>query len=149
MKFEKILVPTDFSPNAEKAARAALALAKVFGAKIELIHVYAIDVSYSPPAFTGAAALPEGFYEDIRNAATQHVEEEAAKLASDGIDITARAVAGTSWVAIVEEAERVGADLIVMGTKGLTGVKHIVLGSVAERTLRHAPCSVLTVKGDD
>ena len=48
--------------------------------------------------------------------------------------------------AIVDLAEELGADLIIMGTRGHTGLKHVLLGSVAERTLRHAPCSVLTVK---
>lgn len=50
--------------------------------------------------------------------------------------------------AIVEEAQRIGADLIVMGTRGHTGLKHVVLGSVAERVVRTAPCPVLTVKAD-
>jgi nucleotide-binding universal stress UspA family protein len=48
--------------------------------------------------------------------------------------------------AIADLAEEVGADLIVMGTQGLTGLEHVLLGGVAERTVRHAPCSVLTVK---
>jgi nucleotide-binding universal stress UspA family protein len=48
--------------------------------------------------------------------------------------------------AIVGQAEELRVDLIVMGTRGHTGLKHVLLGSVAERTLRHAPCSVLTVK---
>jgi nucleotide-binding universal stress UspA family protein len=48
--------------------------------------------------------------------------------------------------AIVGQAEELGVDLIIMGTRGHTGLKHVLLGSVAERTLRHAPCSVLTVK---
>ena len=47
---------------------------------------------------------------------------------------------------MVDTAERIGADLIVMGTRGLTGLKHVVLGSVAERTVRLAPCPVITVK---
>jgi nucleotide-binding universal stress UspA family protein len=49
---------------------------------------------------------------------------------------------------IVEEAERIGANLIVIGTRGLTGIKHVALGSVAERVVRHAHCPVLTVKAD-
>jgi nucleotide-binding universal stress UspA family protein len=53
-----------------------------------------------------------------------------------------------AWEAIVETAKQIKADLIVMGTRGLTGLKHALLGSVAERTLRFAPCPVLTVKDE-
>jgi nucleotide-binding universal stress UspA family protein len=51
--------------------------------------------------------------------------------------------------AIIEMAEDIGADLIVMGTRGLTGIKHVMLGSVVERTVRSAPCPVLTVKTEE
>jgi nucleotide-binding universal stress UspA family protein len=51
--------------------------------------------------------------------------------------------------ALCETAEQIGVDWIVTGSRGLTGLKHVVLGSVAARTLRHATCSVLTVKDDD
>ena len=50
---------------------------------------------------------------------------------------------------LTRAAEELGADLIIMGTRGNTGLKHVILGSVAERTIRHAPCSVWTVKTDD
>jgi universal stress protein A len=58
-------------------------------------------------------------------------------------------VSGAPATAICETAEKIGADLIVMGTHGRTGIAHVFLGSVAERTIRHAPCPVLTVRGSE
>jgi nucleotide-binding universal stress UspA family protein len=68
------------------------------------------------------------------------------KVASDGVTATSQLSEFPAASAVLDLAERLGADLIVMGTRGRTGLKHVLLGSVAERTLRHAPCSVLTVK---
>jgi universal stress protein E len=67
-------------------------------------------------------------------------------VATEGIAATPHLSEGPAAPAIVGLAERLGADLIVMGTRGHTGLRHVLLGSVAERTLRHAPCSVMTVK---
>ncbi len=69
-------------------------------------------------------------------------------MTGEGIQCESHLIAQTPSAAIVEAAEQIGADLIVMGTRGLSGLKHILLGSVAERTVRVAPCPVMTVKGD-
>ncbi|MBW2424973.1 MAG: universal stress protein [Deltaproteobacteria bacterium] len=146
MKIETILVPTDFSEDAQHALGTAKELARQFGSKLVLLHAYRVDLPMSTPALGGGFILPDGFYEDLRAHATKQVEELAAETSKEGFEVSGIAMEDRASVAIVEEAKRLPADLIVMGTRGLTGLKHVALGSVAERVVRDAPCPVLTVK---
>jgi nucleotide-binding universal stress UspA family protein len=140
-----ILVPTDFSADAEKALSTATELAKLFGAKIVVLHAYLVDIPVVSP-MAGGYALPQGFYEDLRCQATAQVEKLAKEAATEGIEANGIALQEPAAVVIAAQAESLPADLIVMGTRGLTGLKHALLGSVAERVVRTAPCPVLTVK---
>lgn len=145
MKVNTILVPTDFSADADNALATATELARVFDAKIVLLHAYHVDV----PVFStmaGGYALPQGFYDDVRKYATSQIDEVVEKLAADGIEATGIVICEPAALAIVAHAESLPADLIVMGTRGHTGLKHVLLGSVAERVVRLAACPVLTVK---
>ena len=94
-------------------------------------------------------ALPEPYIEASQNAAAAKLEAVAEKVRADGVRVQSHLVESPAAPAIAQLAERIGTDLIVIGTRGNTGLKHLVLGSVAERTLRLAPCSVLTVKLPD
>jgi nucleotide-binding universal stress UspA family protein len=96
----------------------------------------------------GGYALPTDFYERLHAQAVTRVDELAKQLAAEGIDAKGIAVADAAANAIIDQAESLPADLIVMGTRGNTGIKHVVLGSVAERVVRTATCPVLTVKAD-
>lgn len=146
MAFTKILVPVDFSPDSAKALKMAIELAKSFGARIHLIHCYPINVGgISPYGMTP----PETFDLELRDAALQKLAEWREKATAEGIQTDETVTPMFPSEAIATLAREKGADLIVMGTRGLTGLKHIVLGSVAERALRIAPCPVLTVKADD
>jgi nucleotide-binding universal stress UspA family protein len=145
MNVNTILVPTDFSADAEKALSTATELAKLFGARIVVLHAYHVDIPVVS-LMVGGYALPPGFYEELRSQATAQVEKLAKEAAADGIEATGFALQELAAVAIAAQAESLPADLIVMGTRGLTGLKHVVLGSVAERVVRTAPCPVLTVK---
>ncbi len=145
MNVKTILVPTDFSADAEKALSTATELAKRFGARIVVLHAYHVDIAVVSP-MAGGYALPQGFYEDLRSRATAQVEKLAKEAAAEGIEATGIAIQESDAVAIAAQSESLPADLIVMGTRGLTGLKHVVLGSVAERVVRTAPCPVLTVK---
>ena len=147
MNVNTILVPTDFSDDAEKALSTAKDLAKLLDARVVVLHAYHIDIPVVSP-LGGSYALPQGFYDDMRNHATAAVERVAKELADDGIKATGVARAESAPLAIISEAENLPADLIIMGTRGLTGLKHVVLGSVTERIVRTAPCPVLTVKAD-
>ena len=145
MNIGTILVPTDFSKDGDNALAKAVDLAKLLRAKLVVLHAYHVDLPIASP-MVGAYTLPPRFYEQVRSEATARVEKTAHELAAQGIEASGIAVSEPASVAIVEQAERLPADLIVMGTRGLSGLKHVLLGSVAERVIREAPCPVLTVK---
>lgn len=140
-----ILVPLDYSEHSARALETAVEMARGLGAVIHLVHAFEVPVPIVTPY---EVAIPENYVEPVREEATRRLEEARDKVAAQGIEVTAHLTESPAATAIVRIAEEVGADLIVMGTRGNTGLKHLLLGSVAERTLRLAPCSVLTVKGD-
>jgi nucleotide-binding universal stress UspA family protein len=142
----KILVPTDFSEHAKHAATSAGELAKGLGATVHLLHVLHLPVQAVTPE---TSVVPVGFWKDIRAHAEREIEVERKKLEAAGIEVTSEVFEDVPGFAISGAAERVHADLIVMGSRGLSGLKHAILGSVAERTVRTAPCPVLTVKAED
>ena len=142
-EIRKILVPTDFSAHAEHAVDYAVGLAKTFSARIHLLHAYSLPV---PMTFPDTVALPQSFWDEMRAYATGKLEEIRSRVSSEGVSCEIEAIRELPFQAVVDTAERIGADLIVMGTRGLTGLKHVLLGSVAERTVRLAPCPVITVK---
>jgi nucleotide-binding universal stress UspA family protein len=143
MAFRKILVPTDFSDPAREALRVAIDLARESKGSLTLVHAW--DVSAF--AFVGDGLILSSLYADIPAAAEQQLAEwkrDAEKLGA--VDIATRLANGPAWDKIVEAAKRESAELIVMGTHGRTGLKHALIGSVAERVVRHAPCPVLVVR---
>lgn len=146
MKIDTILVPTDFSDDANKAISTAMELAPLFGARIVVLHAYHLEIPMATPMGDGAYTLPSGFFEELEAQATAQVEKIAKELSEVGTEVTGIAVQQSASVAIVAQAESLPADIIIMGTRGNTGLKHVVLGSVAERVVRMAPCPVLTVK---
>ncbi|MBW2267387.1 MAG: universal stress protein [Deltaproteobacteria bacterium] len=148
MKFDCILVPTDFSDDASRALETAIQLAKLQSGRIVLLHAYPIDLPITYPGFSGGALVPDEFYRELRTQADAHVAQAAQEAARSGVSVTGKAVTSPASAAIIAEAEHLPADLIVMGTRGRTGLKHILLGSVAERVVREAPCPVLTVKAE-
>ena len=77
------------------------------------------------------------------------LRESQEKVEAEGVLAEASVLSAFPPQAIAEMAQGIGADLIVMGTRGLTGIRHVMLGSVAERTVRLAPCPVLTVKAEE
>ena len=145
-RIEKILVPVDFSEHSAKALEMAVDLAKSFGASIQLLHCYQIQPAGVSPY---GIVLPESFDRDLREAAGRQLGEWRDKVAAQGVEVEASLSSMFPSLAISETASEAGTDLIVMGTSGLSGIKHVLLGSVAERTLRVAPCPVLTVKGGE
>ncbi len=141
-RFKKILVPVDFSEHSTAALEAAVELARVFDSKIHLLHCYQIQPGSMSPY---AVAIPSSYFPEIRDAASRHLAEWQEKHVPAGIPVETSMMSEAPSEAIVETAKKIGADLIVMGTRGLSGFKHVMLGSVAERTVRFAPCSVMTV----
>jgi len=145
-RYETILVPVDFSEHSARALDHAIALAKVFDGRIDLLHCYQINAGGISPY---GLVIPETLDKEVREAATAKLDEWRAKVEAAGVAVEADISPIFPSEAIANRAEEISADLIVMGTRGLTGGKHVLLGSVAERTIRTAPCPVLTVKDDD
>jgi nucleotide-binding universal stress UspA family protein len=142
--FEKILVPLDFAPHSGEAIQRACDVALHYDATLTLVHVHE-PIDY---------ALPEGYvlYTPDQlarmNAEFENrllaAQREVAALGVSRVDF--RLLHGPAAIEVVELARTENFDLIVMGTHGRTGIRHVLMGSVAERVLRTAPCPVLTVK---
>jgi nucleotide-binding universal stress UspA family protein len=94
-------------------------------------------------------ALPMSVLEGVRDAAREKLEALCEKLTAEGVEARGQLSEGIPAEAIVNAAADLKADMIVMGTRGNTGLKHVLLGSVAERTVRHAGCPVLTLHADE
>jgi universal stress protein A len=162
MAFKHLLVPTDFSEPAHSALRYAIEEARLHQAKITLLHVLPPDTQTDVHYVTGALAetAQEGFDSLISGSPLLSQPEVVRRDRSEEAltqlrDLVANAFPGPSEVAvamghpadtIVRVAQERSADLIVMSTHGRTGLQHMLLGSVAEKVVRLAPCPVLTVK---
>jgi len=141
---KRILVPVDFSDSSKKALHYALSLASQFGGQILALHVvepviYPSDMAFAPMA----AELPTKVSVTAMKKKLQQWCEEAIPAKHLGKP-TVRL--GQPFHEIATAAKELKADLVVISTHGYTGLKHVLLGSTAERVVRHAPCPVLTVR---
>jgi universal stress protein A len=142
--YKKILVPVDFSAHSAEATRVAADLAKRFDASVTLTYVYD-PLAYALP--DGVALMPQTEIDRLLEAfRAQLAASQRLALDAGAPRVDARLLQGFVAGQIVEFASRGEFDLIVMGTHGRTGMQHLVLGSIAERVVRLAPCPVLTVK---
>lgn len=140
---QRILVPVDFSSHSQEALDYAVELAKSLGASVDLLHCYRVNLAVISPY---GPTLPPNFEADLRQAASEKLGEWREKASKDGVEITQHLKLIFPSEGIIDLAEECKSDLIVMGTRGLGGLKHVLLGSVAERVVRQAPCPVLTLK---
>ena len=145
-RFQTILVATDFSSHSEQALATAIDLAKRLGAGIRLVHAFDLPLPLLSPY---EVAVPDAYLEETRKAAAGRLAEAEERVRAAGLEVESQMREVPAAEAICEAAEAAGADLVVLGTRGHSGLKHLVLGSVAERTLRLAPCPVLAVKADE
>jgi nucleotide-binding universal stress UspA family protein len=141
--FHTLLVAHDFSADSDAALDRAIDLAKALGADLHVVHVFHPPVELLSPY---EIPLPPSLIDEVQAAARRHLEDVAAKAGEAGAPVRAHVRDGSPAEQIESLAREIGADLIVMGTRGLTGLPHVLLGSVAERTVRIASCPVLTVK---
>lgn len=139
-RLKSLLVPTDFSEAANRALNYAVPLADQFGGEIELIHVIErpADFQEVPPYVIDKRAVDKAKKDLFRLA-----EDRIGEWTPVNVDV----LVGRAYQKICDEAKKLRSDLIVISTHGFTGLKHLLLGSTAERVVRHAPCSVLTVRG--
>lgn len=147
IRIEKILHPSDFSDNSNHAQKYACAFAKHFGAELHVIHVISDPAVVAIPPTEGY--LPKSYYEDIRQRTNEELSQLPDKEWGEGITVVREAMDGIAFIEIARYAKDKSIDLIVMGTHGYTGLTHLVMGSVAEKVVRKAPCPVLTVHPED
>lgn len=136
----RILVPTDFSSHSEQAADYAAMLADGFQARIDLLHV----IEPFPYSVTDTGTVIS-HVEALKTVADSLLENARAKLEQNGAAVEAHLTRGVPYEEILDWAGKKKVDLIVMGTRGRTGVGHFLLGSVADRIVHLAPCPVLTM----
>lgn len=141
-KIERILVPLDFSPASTQALDYAVSMAKQFHAGIDLVHVYPPDEASSVPGgghlLFEAAETIERLNEELTGIHRKHVREFRPE--------NCHIRGGRPYQEIVRVAREIDADLIVLATRGHSGLKHLLLGSTAERVVRNAPCPVLVAR---
>ena len=146
MRFKKLLVPHDFSDPSREALQAAAQIAADSGAELVLVHVWQPTAhSYGGPVF------PVSFAEDFISQAKEGLESARGDAERAGATrVSTTVLTGAPWHEIVELLRKDASfDLVVLGTHGRTGLKHVLLGSVAEKIVRHAPCPVLVVRTRD
>ncbi len=144
---KNILLTTDFSEFSLSAADQALSLAEKYNAKLHLIFV----LEKTPPilAIRTLDLSEESIKESIEADAKQRLEEAVKKIKKEGIEILPVLKKGIDYVEINKYAEENNIDLIVLATHGRTGVLHTLIGSVAEKVIRHSKCPVLVVSSRD
>jgi universal stress protein A len=142
----RILVPIDFSPASDRALSYARALSEEFGASLQLLHVIEDRLMTGPwPAEVYLGELPK-LREDLVKEAERRMQASLESLTTGGIQATGEVLIGGPSHVIIDQATVGDVDLIVMGTHGRTGITHLLIGSVAERVIRHAPCPVFVVR---
>ena len=151
VQFKKILFPTDFSPYADEAKEYACEMARQHGAELHVLHV--IDDFYvQVPVFGMGLVLP-GLTDDLPKLKA-NLESEAKRTLADQLPsefpdtnkVVLSTVFGVPFDDILIYAKKHSMALIVMGTHGRTGLRHMIIGSVAERVVRKASCPVLTIR---
>jgi nucleotide-binding universal stress UspA family protein len=150
LRLKRVLCPVDFSENSDHALLYAVAFAEAYDAQLEVLHVveplvypaYIESPAQAPALIVGPALTTER----LKDESLRQLEELIRQNRRLCRFITPRVVVGVPFVEIVRAARQEESDLIVMGTRGRTGLKRMLFGSVAEKVARKAPCPVLIVK---
>lgn len=143
VKIRRIMVPLDFSDHSHKALSYAVKLAEQFDSELELVHVV------TPVIYAEGMVLPAAM-ENLDCETEKNARKELAKLAKRNevaaLEHKTTVLTGTPYDEIVSHARRRETDLLLITTHGRTGLQHFLLGSTAEKILRHAPCPVMVVR---
>jgi universal stress protein A len=140
LRIKSILVPIDFSIQSKKALQYALSLAKQVNASVTLLHVV------HPKCTALGRASDIAFEDELRRGGARQLNALVQRFLGDEVPCDLIVRIGSPAVEILHTAQRLNADLIVISTHGRTGLKHLLLGSVAEAVVRHSPCPVLVVR---
>jgi universal stress protein A len=143
MPTQHFLVPLDYSEYADQALEYAMMLAGKLQARLTLLHVI-----HESPIGTGemASALPYSYMQDLEVEVQRSMEEQLKRVQDAGLEGDTIIVHGIPFQSIIDIAHEQNVNLIIMGTHGRTGLQHILMGSVAEKVVRLAPCSVLVTR---
>ncbi len=145
MSAKKVLCPVDFSPGSRRAMEAAVRLAGEMDAELILAHAWYVPAS----VFPSEAPLPPQVIQSVSDDAARGLDAAVREATALGAKrVSSMLLHGVPWRAIVDALEDPAFELVVIGTHGRTGLARILLGSVAEKVVRHAPCSVLAVRPD-
>ena len=142
--FSRIVVPTDFSDCSEEAWALAKRVAGTLGSEVVLAHILVEPIVYGDPS--GAADSTLQLFEQGRKWVEDELEKWASAARAEGTTVRTIVRTGSANEEIVNLATDERAELIIMGTHGRHGMAHLLLGSVAERVVRTAPCPVLVVR---
>jgi nucleotide-binding universal stress UspA family protein len=142
-RFRRLLVPYDFSRDADRALATALGLARRESARVTVLHVVSPIVLPKgfPPTATFCPPTP-ALLAELRRRLDRRIARATGGRRTP--PVIGRVVAGDPHRSIIAATR--GADLVVMGTQGLTGISHLLIGSVAEKVVRHSPVPVLTLR---
>jgi len=149
IKIKTILVPTDFSEYVDLVMDYAVFLAKSFGARIKLLHVVQSVHLAEAINWMDAMVPPAGeinISEQLRKNAQKKLGEFRERYRAEGVEVEILISEGVPFVEIIQCLERESVDMVVMGSHGRTGITHLLMGSVAEKVVRKAPCPVLCIK---
>lgn len=139
--YRDILCAVDFSEPSRAALHRAIALATTFDASLTIVHVV------QPPSLPIDVPVNPGWMQEVHDQVEGTLLSWKQVAATAGVKrIETVLLEGNTWDLIVTRARDGGSDLIVAGTHGRIGIKHVLLGSVAERVVRHASCDVLIVR---
>ncbi|MBW1830484.1 MAG: universal stress protein [Myxococcales bacterium] len=145
---QTILVGTDFSDISDEALRAAALYAKMFKARVLVTHVFDPTPNVPPVVWSRPDLLERSVRVEIEDAIRETLTGKTAELLKGVPEVELSVIQHPSpGRALVEMAEDEGADLLILGSHGRSGLSRAFLGSVAERVVRHAPCPVLVVRG--
>lgn len=147
VSIRRILAPTDFSDRTSKAVRYAAELADKFGAELILLHVVPDAVLALPDAVM-PAPLPAADLNSLTAGGKSGLKNVVAALGLERLNPRLEVRIGSPEQEITAAATDLGVDLVCVSTHGRDGLSRVLLGSIAEQVVRHAPCPVLTVRPD-
>ncbi|MDH5493086.1 MAG: universal stress protein [Myxococcales bacterium] len=145
-EIRKILIPVDFSPPSTHAADYGVDLAQKLGADVDFVHAYQLPIYALPD---GGVMVGPDFVNRLTESAQRSLDQLVARYEGRGLKIGTHLVDGAPHLEVRRLSGEIGADMIVMGTHGRSGVRHFLLGSVAERVVRISEIPVITVRLSD
>ena len=140
-RIKKILAPTDMSELSQGGVRYALDLARRVGAQVTVYHVVSTDELMQQELGGPLSQILERYEQGLQKFLDEHFSDILPL-----VEVRTKVEIGAPDDNIVQEAEKEGMDMVVLSTHGRTGLSHILVGSVTERVVRHAPCPVLSIR---